>query len=308
MTNNQPSSQPPTTLNVGDVITASLSIYRYNFKTYYFIALSTIAKLAIFWIFLVLIIYLIYQPVSFENILNILPILVPSVIVLAIYSLVILLAMQGLLSRLAYGEIRQQPESVKDARRYIKGRKWVFFRAAILMSILSLLCFLGLTLVLVPIIWFLSLIIPSQGFISFIFFISLLAYLLLFYRLYIISSLMAMPIAVENEINAIKAIERTWKLTKGFILRLLVIFVVGSIIIFVFTFAVNIVFSILNNIFQIILRSNLTLLIIFNLLVSLPISILIQTISIPFEPILRAVIYYDLRSRKEGIGLNLRKQ
>ena len=45
-------------------------------------------------------------------------------------------AMMGLISRLAYGEIAEQPETVQDARRYTKAKMWEFFVAGLLASLI----------------------------------------------------------------------------------------------------------------------------------------------------------------------------
>src|SRR4028119_1284519 len=84
-------------LSVGNVVSASLRIYRDHFKSY--LGLALVASL---WLFV-------------------------PIIGWAKYS-----AILGLISRLAFGEVREMPETVSDARREVDPREWSFFGAGIL--------------------------------------------------------------------------------------------------------------------------------------------------------------------------------
>ena len=45
-------------------------------------------------------------------------------------------AMMGLLGRLAYGEVAEQPEAIKDARRHVKPKMWDFLVAGIIVVLI----------------------------------------------------------------------------------------------------------------------------------------------------------------------------
>src|SRR4028118_994496 len=95
-------------LSVGNVVSASLRIYRDHFKSYF--GLAFVASL---WLFV-------------------------PVIGWAKYS-----AISALISRLAFGEVSEKPETVSDARRQVNPRMWRFLWA----GILTYLIFFGVSLV-----------------------------------------------------------------------------------------------------------------------------------------------------------------
>src|SRR4028118_2003715 len=95
-------------LSVGNVVSASLRIYRDHFKSYFGLAL-----VASLWV------------------------LVP------IYGWAKYSAIAALISRLAFGEVRENPETVSDARRQVNPRMWSFLGA----GILTFLIFFGVSLV-----------------------------------------------------------------------------------------------------------------------------------------------------------------
>ncbi|MBD0313835.1 MAG: DUF975 domain-containing protein, partial [Microcoleus sp. T3-bin5] len=84
-------------LSVGNVVSASLRIYRDHFKSYF--GLAFVANL---WL------------------------LVP------IYGWAKYSAILALISRLAFGEVREKPETVSDARPEVNPRMWSFLGAGIL--------------------------------------------------------------------------------------------------------------------------------------------------------------------------------
>jgi len=94
-------------LSVGNVVSAGLRIYRDNFKKYY-----RLAFISSLWAWI------------------------------PIYGTAKFYAYQGLISRLAYGEIIEQPETVRDANRHVKGRMWSFLGAAILVWLRFLLAYI----------------------------------------------------------------------------------------------------------------------------------------------------------------------
>jgi hypothetical protein len=95
-------------LSVGNVVSASLRIYRDHFKSYF--GLAFVASL---WL------------------------LVP------IYGWAKYSAISALISRLAFGEVREKPETVSDARREVNPRMWSFLGA----GILTFLIYIGVSLV-----------------------------------------------------------------------------------------------------------------------------------------------------------------
>lgn len=267
-------------LGVGNVVSAGLRIYRDNFKKYY-----RLAFIAYLWV------------------------LVP------IYGWAKYSAMMGLISRLAYGEIAERPETVRDAQRHIKAKTWGFFVAGLLAGLI----FFGAILAYIIIFGIISTLLGvflSQGsdrVLAIVSIILSLASLLLFIFtvVWIISRLLLveLPLAVEEGVNATGTIGRSWELTKGSVGRIqLVVFVA-----FLITIPIAIVINILSVILQLAIGVGfesssssgtwgilaMVLYIVFVLAAS--------ALMVPFWQAIKAVIYYDLRVRREGMGIDLKK-
>ena len=123
-------------LSVGDVISAGLRIYRDNFKKYF-----QLAFLGYLWIFMPIFILGIVggaiEAISGQEIATgILVLLIVVTIVFLIYGCAKYYAITGLISRLAYQEVAEQSETVKDAKRHIKPLMWNFLIAGILVSLI----------------------------------------------------------------------------------------------------------------------------------------------------------------------------
>jgi len=269
-------------LSVGNVVSAGLRIYRDNFKKYY-----RLAFISSLWAWI------------------------------PIYGTAKFYAYQGLISRLAYGEIIEQPETVRDANRHVKGRMWSFLGAAILVWLRFLLAYIlgllaiilvvgGLTTV---INWTLSVILGDNGGIigTILSIILSVAVLVVFFgyliRLFASFSVSELVLATEENINASQSLKRSQELTKSYLQNLILIYLISSLVSFpllglIFTLQVLPTFIQDSNlaaytgiftIFQLIFNSLTTALI------------------LPFWQSIKAVIYYDLKVRREGMGLNLRK-
>ncbi len=267
-------------LSVGDVVSAGLRIYRDHFKLYF-----RLAFIAYLWI------------------------LVP------IYGWAKFSAISGLLSRLAFQELLEKPETVSEARRHVMPRMWSFLLAGFLVGlILSGLVFVGAIIFGIVAAVVGSMIgqgsatnyasaILSLTLLGFLVFIALIVgYLWLVSRLFIVE----VPLTVESDVDASSAIRRSWILTKGFVLRLILVITVA----FLITLPISIVVQIFSTIIQGFLSASLpqdssTFIVLYYLLI-LPISFLSGALLMPFWQAIKAVIYYDLRSRREGLDLQIR--
>ena len=105
--------------------------------------------------------------------------------------------------------------------------------------------------------------------------------------------------------DATSTIGRSWQLTKGFVGRILLI----SFVAFLITIPLVALVQVVSSIFQGVLISptdqNPFFSLIF-IILTLGLSFSSGAIQLPFWQAIKAVIYYDLRTRKEGLGLNLR--
>ena len=118
--------------------------------------------------------------------------------------------------------------------------------------------------------------------------------------------------AVENTLDAGQAIARSWELTKGNVWRLQAIIFVAFLITIPLVFIAGILFVIaMMSISTIIVTNsdaitNPDTLNSFLMAIVIILMLLANAIINPFWQAIKAVIYYDLRTRREGLGLKLR--
>lgn len=274
--NHSPGTIQP--LSLGNVVSAGLRLYRFHLKSYLKLAFN-----AYVWIF------------------------VP------IYGWAKFAAILALISRLAFGELVDQPESVEQGRRIVNSRMWQFL-------IMGLLMFgIGIGLM-IPFAIYIGIvtaffvgsiatgvspnpaILLAVSLLTFIFIpVLFVAFLWVQARFFVVE----VPLAIEDNIDGTSTIGRSWELTKGHTWRIVAILLVGYLI----TLPIQIPFTILSTIIQAALASlaeeNPSYGFI-SQLVSLIIGLISAALIVPFWQAIKAVVYYDLRSRREGMGLKLR--
>ena len=257
--NRRPSSE---TLSVGNVVSAGLRIYRDNFKVYYLEAIKSYL-----WIF------------------------VP------VYGWAKFAAIQAIIARLAFFEVREAPESLADARSQVMPKMWIFLVTGILIGLIFFAGFFvfGIAITLLGIGFFAS--IQNNPLVSLVIglFILLSFILVIFANIWLISRIAfaELAIAIDGVREATKAIGRSWTITQGFVAKIQIIFFIA--------FLLTIPFSAISNIGSLLLQ-NPEMGAVINLLLTIPLGALL----IPFWQSIKAVIYYDLLTRKEGLGLELR--
>lgn len=277
------SSSPMQPLSIGNVVTAGLRIYRSHFKSYFLLALK-----AYLWV------------------------LVP------VYGWAKLFAIAGLLSRLSFSELVNQPESIEAGSRFVNSRLWQFLIAVLLMFLVGLGIGVGF-IILIGIISAIFAALSAVGNLAVNAIAALIAIVVtlaftigilwLLARFFIVE----VPLAIEDDINATSTISRSWELTKGFAWRLLGI----SLVAYLIALPIQIAIQVGSSIIQIILASlssqaplgSSLVLSTLNTLISILILGLILSsgaLILPFWQAIKAVVYYDLRTRREGLGLKLR--
>jgi hypothetical protein len=230
----------------------------------------------------------------------------PLAIIAALWSIVPIygwakyVTASGLISRLAFGEITEKPESVTEARNQVNPLMWTFLLGSLLVGLI----FLGVVLgagVMIIFIGFISSSAPALNFIFIPGFI--LGFLILCLWLFTRLSLVELIIGIEKTPKATKALGRSWSLTKPFVSRLLLINFVASLITIPIYFAANLITGIIQAIMSGVLgeESAVASQIIF--IFSLAINVLFTGITMPFWQSIKAAIYYDLRTQREGIDL-----
>ncbi|WP_317106015.1 DUF975 domain-containing protein [Chroococcidiopsis sp. SAG 2025] len=263
-------------LSVGNVVTAGIRIYRSHLRAYFLLALK-----AYVWL------------------------LVP------VYGWAKHHTINAQVSRLAFGELVSQPEAVKSAYSQIKHKLWYFLFTQIVVNILLFGTNLGISFIQALIIRFLG-VTPGRETVlitlvyPLLYLIGLIIYIWVYSRFFIPE----LPLAIEDNIDYVKAASRSWKLTKGHVLRLQAIVLLTAIItlplIFLSSIPLILAFGLL-----VAFSANATTS--FNasaflglLLVGVILVLLASAFTTPLWQSIKAVVYYDLRTRKEGLGLKLR--
>jgi hypothetical protein len=317
---NSPSFIQP--LSVGNVVSAGFQLYSTHAKQY-----LTIALFATLWILLpfAAVITVVLFFVAAQNYYAALGLIIPALIVLLLYATAKYLMNLALIARLAFGELINQPESLKDARRYVRSRQWSFLISSLL---------LGLIGIGVAIVFYLVLAIAVVGLLSaagglslfsnpspealaangstlvllgLLFLILLLAFLVFLFWFAARFVAAEVPLAVEPGVTATQTIGRMWSLTKGSAGRIALILFITSLVTMPIQLLVQIGIGATNAMIEAAGFTpgdpSYTAL---SLLITYILSFAVSIVVIPLWQTIKAVIYYDLRSRREGLGLQLR--
>lgn len=276
MSNQFPSNKSRETLSIGNVVTAGLRIYKDNFKLYYLIALK-----AYLWV------------------------------IIPIYGWAKFAMLSGLISRLAFSEVNEQPETETEARSHVEPRLWNFFVTGLLVVLIVF----GVILVgsiIGGIIFYILGVMFGQNTTGIVILVLLgiVAFLVfLFFYVWVFSriSITELPIAIEDIGDATKVIGRSWKLTKGYVGKLQLIFFVAFLISLPISIAMQIISYILQLLPMFLFSGDSGIFALISGLINLALTFAGSALLIPFWQSIKAVIYYDLRARREGMGLNLRK-
>ena len=275
MPKNLSSSGQTGPLSVGNVVSASVRIYRDNFKLYF--GLAWVASL---WL------------------------LVP------IYGWAKYSAISALISRLAFGEVREKPETVSDARREVNPRMWSFFGAGILTFLIYIGVYVAGTIA-IAILARGATAIFGQNYVIItalvvVFMLVPIAFLIISIRIFSRLLIVELALAIENNIGATSAIGRSWELTKASVGRIQWIVFVGILVSLPITLVVQILTLIVQSVLTAVLDAKSPIFFLVYYLLILPFSFGSGALITPFWQAIKAIIYYDLRSRKEGLGLQIR--
>ena len=310
-------SSPPSSrstvgpLSVGNVVSAALRLYKDHFKPYLGVAFrgTLWSVLPFFVLFFPLVIgALLYQV---------------NAIIAVIFGIVAIIAWLffwgnciakylthlAVLSRLSYQTLINQPETVKQAHQQMIPKQWHFLIVQVLTAVLV----------------FLITIIPNR-LLALTFentastlgiFMNLIGEFV-YWGIYLWTTsrffIPEVPLAIENDITNIDSIRRSWDLSKGFAWKIatiilvanlatLPIYILAGIPLVIGFFATAPLWTQSYDLSSLPYLGGIAFL---ALLAAILIFVFLNVLAIPFWQSLKAVIYYDLRSRKEGIGLELR--
>ncbi len=229
----------------------------------------------------------------------------------------------AVIARLTFNELNQTPESPQQVRSEIGSRIWSFFGISITIGLMMMGLYLGLCILALVILFVYTVVAVGVlrivegsaaafllGLLYIVGLILLIAVIVLlplawFYSRWLIAEV---PLAIEPNLSAFQSISRSWDLTQKVASRLLLVLFILIVITFpiiaLLSFGPELIFSqILNSIERdSSLYIGLTLIFYgFNQ----GVGILAGSIIFPLWQVAKGVIYYDLRNRREGLGLSL---
>ncbi|QFS42813.1 DUF975 domain-containing protein [Nostoc sphaeroides] len=265
-------------LSVGNVVSAAVRLYRSHLKDYFLLALK-----AYLWV------------------------LVP------VYGWAKFYALSALISRLAFGELVNQPESISSGQRYVNSRLWQFLVTMLLMFLIGMGIGLGVVVLFVlfgllsafvglgqqgnPATYILIVLLTIVVSIA-----AIVVVLWLLTRFYLVD----VPLAIEDNVDGTSTISRSWELTQGHVWRILFISFVAFLITIPAQIVLQILSAVIQGIFLPLINNNSAIFAPILAVFILALSFSTGAIILPFWQAIKAVIYYDMRSRREGLGLQLR--
>lgn len=326
------SSQSIRPLSVGNVVSASIRLLRSNWKPYMVIAVKVMAwslvPLIPSLLNVVLQIMVAANPSSSgsggsaEGLKVFLTASRPLFFLLGIFCAAKAGTHGALIARLAFQELMGQPETPKEGWQQVRKRMWHFWLARFMAGLIS-----GVATVVVMVLLFLILTFsvglvmgwsgigtgPSQGFLLVVGLVAILLFLLaclvplwLEARFFVPE----LPVAVE-QVSGSDSIVRSWSLSKGHAVRILTILLVGGLMTippFILAFVPGslALLALIPQFQRGVSTETTAIFTIFGLFgLGGLFAIVAGLLTIPFWQTMRAVIYYDLRSRREGLGLEL---
>ena len=186
---------------------------------------------------------------------------------------------------------------------------WSFLFAGILSSLILFGAMIGYSLVFGIVTFFVGSVAgQNSGLLIAITVIAFLAFIIggiwLISRLFLIE----LPLAVENGVTASGSIGRSWELTKGAVSKIQLVVLVSFLISIPIFLAMQIISAIAQTAIAAALGNSPPALLIGGFyILYIAFSLISGAFMIPFWQSIKAVIYYDLRVRREGMDINLRK-
>ncbi|MBF2075604.1 MAG: glycerophosphoryl diester phosphodiesterase membrane domain-containing protein [Synechococcales cyanobacterium C42_A2020_086] len=309
-------------LSAGNVVSAGLRLYSSHFSQYF-----GVAMVATLWILLpiLLLALLVGFFVVVRDYDGLLGLLVPAWIVLLLYCSGKYLAGSAAISRLAYGELIHHPESARDANRYTQSRLWGFVAIGLLLGLLYTAVALGFYFVVAVVA--IALLIALGGFAALqggsfeqalandplvaaslvlLVLAVIVCAILLFSWISARVAVAELPLAIESEIGASRSIGRSWELTQKHAWRIVLILFITFLITLPLQILAQIISSLLQAVLTVTIPPDSALFTGVTLLISYIIGLASGVFLLPLWQAIKAVIYYDLRSRREGLDLQLR--
>lgn len=264
MASNVRSGAPLRPLNPGNVISTGVQLYRDNPGLY-----LPSAVFAYLWIF------------------------VP------VYGWAKFATISAMLSRLAFQQLVDEPETVPQARAKLRTRLWSFLGVSFSVGLRIVGIYILGALMVGIALGIMGAISPALAVIAaIILIIGLIFGLIWFVSRWFVAEV---PLAVESGLTGGQSVDRSWNLTQTSVGRIQIV----AFISFLVTLPIVAFTQYLPSIVIALVSPELAANGLLNLLTTL-LSLAGGVFLMPFWQIIKAVVYYDLRSRQEGLDLELR--
>jgi hypothetical protein len=319
----QGSVDPVGTLSVGNVVTAAVTLLKSNFGDYFQLVLRSMGWLIVG--------FLASIPAIFVGALlsqasQGLGIFVGVLLWLGafLFCLGKYMANRAMISRLAYQQLINRPETVRDVSQILGNSQWRFLGLGLWLVLFGIVAFILAYLVLLvgvgmgvflstqvsgPVGWILATVFSLAGFLGFL-------YILLRYGAAVFIS--ELPVAIEGKVSSgLEGISRSWQLTAPYVGRVMLILFVAFLITLPLSMVANsptaLIYADLFSEMQkgmadptaFSSAASSSKYAILNIL-SFVLSILLELFLVPFYQAIKSVLYFDLRSRREGNDLGMR--
>jgi hypothetical protein len=307
---------PVGTLSIGNVITTSITLYKSNFKRYFQVSLRATG-----WLLLIVLVILVTAIVGgvLYAITNSWLIGIPVVIGLILGSLYCSAKYatdRAVICRLAYQELIDAPETVAVATQQLIPRTWGFLRLTWLISlyislvsiVAAIVLFIALMIVTAVIMYGLKL--PVENPVAVIVIVltavgAFFLWMLVLVRYYAYWFVAELPLAVEQTRSANTSIARSQQLISTVVGRVILIVT----LVFLMMIPINTLGNGPSLIGQVMISASTDLptqtiggiLMIGGLFLNL----LSELFIMPVWQIIKAIVYYDLRNRREGGDLTI---
>ncbi|MEM8639303.1 MAG: hypothetical protein AAGG51_10875 [Cyanobacteria bacterium P01_G01_bin.54] len=323
----------PQPMTVGNIVTATIELYRARFSDYLWLAGQSV----LWWlgplVMLSLGVALLIAGVGADNLANgttvnnsdlvgLAVLVMVATFVVGVYCGVRAFVCGVTISRLTFLDLQKTPESRTEAHRFVRRRMWTLFWAACLMVLLVLgiyfavvtgaLMFIGTVAILLVTVTGGNLNNPSPEDAFLIGLTTLLAFLvvvvgfgLLFAwfsaRVFVYET----AVGIEARVGAGESISVSWGLTRGNAFRLLAV----MLITFLVSLPVSVIVQVVASIAQVVLIVGLPVpeevAQVIGFLISMAIGLVGSLVLWPLWQVVKGIVYYDLKTRKEGIDLQL---
>jgi hypothetical protein len=318
----QGSGDPIGTLSVGNVVTAGVTLLKSNFGDFFLLMLRSIGWLAV-GILAVIPAAIVGALLSQVN--QALGVLVALLVWLGAFLFCVgkYMANRAMISRLAYQQLIDRPETLRDVSQILGNSHWRFLGLALWLGLFGIVAFILAYLVLLVGIFMGAFAIGQVGgFVGgllavLLFLAGLAGFIYILLRFLAAVFIAELPVAVEGNSSGLEGISRSSQLTAPYVGRVMLILFVAFLITLPLTMLANsptaLIYADLFSEIQkgmtdptaISSMANSGKYAFLNIL-SLVLSLLLELFLVPFYQSIKSVLYFDLRSRREGNDLRMR--